>query len=316
MTAQTESYSVLFPQDDWSSRNSRWLICALLALAFHILLLVFRPDFLSPPQPLPVELGGIDQQTLDAVKKQWTKQDRFLISNAVKDPDATAPKDARFSSSENRSVEKEMKARDRFTTPKTGILGPGIPNAGVTNPKTKPIPLAKLSNLTDIADPLRRPKPVPNDESPEGEREGKKGGGESQYVDDDVPMGAENILNTAESIYHSFYSRMYESIGPAWSSRIREVTTRVQLKQGIYETLAEIRFDSDGNYIGYELIRSSGIDAFDEAVPYAWKKLPRFPNPPKHLIGPDGILRMKWAFTVYYQQDTGFQFAPPQRIDE
>lgn len=313
-TLNAVPYSVLPGNDSAWNRPSRWVICAIAALILHSLLLWLMPDFLNASPPIPIELGGINANELDTIKKQWSPEKKFLISNAVKNT-SEAPKNARYESSENRAVDHETRAAHPEDLARPGLLGSGTQDTGAREKKPQPIPLAKLSNLSDITDPLRKPKIAPVESENANRQSGHAGGGAAQDIDDNAPISAENMLNTAETIYHSFYMRMYNSIGPAWMSRIRDVSSRVRVKQGEYQTVADIKLDSDGNFAGYEILKSSGIEAFDQAVPYSWQKLPRFPNPPRGLIGRDGFLHMRWSFTVMMGESNNWQYLPPERIE-
>jgi hypothetical protein len=70
---------------------------------------------------------------------------------------------------------------------------------------------------------------------------------------------------------------------------------------------------SHGDLVRTNQLRSSGIPEFDAAVEKAWRRVGRFPNPPRDLLGKDGFVHMGWTFTVKVGGGIGFQFMPPER---
>jgi len=295
----------------------RWILLALLALALHLSMLYFAPSWFRPIPPPPIEVQQIDPAKLDAIKRGW-KDRGFLLSkdpNRPKDQ-AKAPKDARYESDRNRMVEKETRARQTNVIPNVA----GDPNSKAAKdqkakkaaPRTnaKKIPLSNLSNFQGL--PVPGPRP---DQSQEAVRRhgGPGNTGDQALMDDSVPEGAENMLNTVESVYYSFYARMYEQIGPLWQSIISERVYRRHPPQGDYVTEAEIIFDSEGNFEEARIEHGSGIREFDDAIPSAWKKVPRFPNPPRGLIQSDGKIHMGWTFAVRIDERMNWQYMPPER---
>lgn len=289
----------------------RWFLLALLALALHLTALYFAPGWFRPLPPPPIEVTQIDPAKLDALKKSW-KDRGFLLSKDKTPPKEKqpAPKDARYESDRNKTVEKEMRARQTNVIPR--VSGEKKPNQEARekaiNPKT--IPLANLSNFQGLPVPGPRPQEKRTDET----RNGENGPTADQAIlDRTVPEGAENMLSTVESVYYSFYSRIYEQIGPLWQSILTERVMRKRPPPGDYTTQAEIIFDGEGNFDEARIHASSGIAALDDAIPTAWKKIPRFPNPPRGLIQPDGKIHMLWTFTVRIDNQMQWTPLPPEQ---
>jgi outer membrane biosynthesis protein TonB len=130
----------------------------------------------------------------------------------------------------------------------------------------------------------------------------------------DLPQGSENMLNAEESVYYSFYSRMYEAIAPVWQSKVREVTPTQRIVQGDYTTVVDVVLDAQGNLIQVRQIQGSGIAILDEAVDSSWKKIGHFPNPPKDLLNAQGEVHTGWTFTVQLSQGAGMEYLPPARV--
>jgi hypothetical protein len=292
----------------------RWVFLAVLALALHLLALYFSPTWYRPPPPPPIEVQQIDMKKLEAIKRGW-KERGFLLSKDPKAPkDKTVPKDARYESDRNRVVEKETRASQTSVIPNVA----GDRNAkdrqnrdakkGVK--KTAKISLSKLSNFQGLPVPGPRPE---EEQEVQRQRGGPGNTGDQALLDRSIPEGAENMLNTVESVYYSFYARMYEQIGPLWQSIVSEKVYKVHPAPGEYITQADIVFDSEGNYVEAVINRSSGIPEIDQAIPAAWRKVPRFPNPPRGLIQPDGKIHMGWSFAVRLDERMQWNTLPPER---
>lgn len=290
----------------------RWLLLALLALLLHLIAFWLAPHFSKPLPPPPVEVTQIDPAKLQAVKNKW-KEKGFLLAKDDKPKEkAPEPKNARYESDRNRTVEKEMRARQTNVIPNQAGNPQGKSDREKSAQKKTPLKnlsLAQLSNFRNL------PPPGPTREEQEAahRRGGPGDTGDQALNDDQLPEGAENMLNTVESIYYSFYSRIYEQIGPLWQSHVRESLYRNKIGEGSFMTRAEVIFDSEGNCVDTRIVESSGHEFLDRAVIDSWKKIPRFPNPPRGLIQADGRIHMGWSFLVRIDQSLNWNYAPPAR---
>ena len=138
-------------------------------------------------------------------------------------------------------------------------------------------------------------------------------GGDQAIVDQNLPLGGENLLNTQESVYYSFYSRLYESVGPLWQSKIRAVPYHRKVPPGEYTTVVDVVFDRAGYLIAIKRLQSSGIEDFDQVAENSWKKIGRFPNPPTGLLNAEGEVHTGWSFTVRVEDGFRLQYLPPER---
>ena len=202
--------------------------------------------------------------------------------------DAPEPKTATALSDRNQSVLRESRAR------------PDIARAGG---------LASLGALRDLG--RLSGKFSPREELRAGDS--GRSGSPSSIDDDRIPMGGETLLNTKQSVYYSFYSRLYHSIAPIWQGRIGD-SRQLRPSPGSYTTRVAVLFDRDGNLTALRILDSSQVAFFDRVVIESWKRVPRFPNPPQGLIEPDGTVRTLWSFTVEVGEGRGLQFLPPRRI--
>ncbi|NDD92778.1 hypothetical protein EBZ37_11905 [bacterium] len=141
-------------------------------------------------------------------------------------------------------------------------------------------------------------------------------GSEAQRLDDHtLAEGAENLLNTVESVHYSFYSRIYGSLAPLWQSYIRNIRPARPLSPGDYRVVADLILDSQGHLIGIEFHERSEVIQFNEAVIASVSKIKKFPNPPKDLISGRTEFRTLWSFTVNVNRNSFISLLPPQRID-
>jgi protein TonB len=125
--------------------------------------------------------------------------------------------------------------------------------------------------------------------------------------------GAENVLNTRSSRFYSFYARLQEAIGPLWSSKAQEIPRQTRLPPRDYITRVEVVLDVSGQLKDVRVFDSAGVDAFDRVVVESWRKVARFPNPPRELLESDGHLHMGWTFTFRLENGAGLRVLPPQR---
>jgi outer membrane biosynthesis protein TonB len=128
-----------------------------------------------------------------------------------------------------------------------------------------------------------------------------------------VAFGDFNALNTRESVYYSFYSRIYRQIAPLWNRHVREAAERVALAPAEYTTIVEAVLDRRGDLLRLDFVAPSGVAALDRAVEDSWKKAERFPNPPAGLLEASGEVRLKWKYTVDASGSSGLFFPSPRR---
>jgi TonB family protein len=301
---QTLSHSDALPAG-WNLK--RWLFPLLMTLLLHLLFFQVLPALLRAflpaggSAPRRTEISTLSPRELDRLRDRIRAADakRLLIDKSRPDvePEDQKFKDADTISSRNRRVKKETLARENTATvprPEGGGQAPplsrlGVPLPGVTGKRNAP----KASN--------RRAGP------------GTGPGARQNLLDDSLADGAENLLNTRSSRFYSFYSRIYESIGPLWESRARDVPRQNRLAPGDYITKIEVILDERGSLKDLRIFESAGVRAFDQAVLDSWRKLERFPNPPRELLEKDGLLHMGWTFSFRLENGAGVRFLPPRR---
>ncbi len=216
-----------------------------------------------------------------------------------------APKDARYFSDRNTTVEKEQRARNTQVMPQP--QKDAIPQRGAKSIKSQAMNRSlKDFNLADLGMPLKFKNKPQVAQAPVN-------GGDQALSDDRLAEGDRNLLNTEESVYYSFYSRVYQTIGPIWESYAYQVMESRSFPQGEYYTYVDVVFDREGKIVRIIYLKSSGVKEFDDIVDRAWKQTPRFPNPPKGLLNSDGEIHTNFGFRVSINQGGGFRWYPVDR---
>jgi hypothetical protein len=296
-----------------------WVIALLLALLWHVAWLLPHIPWTSLSAPPRVEIHTIDPAKLDAIRRSWDKKQLLLDRDKSHASEKEPPKDARYFSDKNRTVEKEQRAKDFVTVPKAGRNVPE-PSEAAKQAKSRPAkpktPERHLPSLGNLGVPLPPPKPqapeTAGDSAGQASKSVETPGGQQFVKDPNVPEGSENLLNSQESVYYSFYARLYDAIAPIWQSRLRELPPH-KILQGDYTTVVDVVFDRDGGLIGVERNQASGVEEFDRIVDEAWKQVGRFPNPPTGLLDSSGQVHTGWAFTVRIRGGMPFELLPPER---
>lgn len=285
------SVSLALPALPPKPSRRKWALAIAVAILLHWLALEYSRylELAGHGTPPPVAIHEVDARKLEQVRQQWRERALLLQKNQTKpDESVAAPKDARYFSDRNTRVDQERRARQTDTLPR-----PATQSA------------APLPKLSDLGVRMRPPNTRVQETSP---------GADQALTDRALQEGDQNLLNTVESVYYSYYSRLYQAIAPHWNSRIRQAAMGVnRIPEGEYVARADVVFDRDGNLKDIRLLQSSGVPAFDEAIPYAWRTIARFPNPPRDLLDAAGEIHTGWTFTVTLDQAAGFRFQEPSR---
>ena len=302
----------------------RILIFALLALLLHLTFLVtahWLPFETKPKERVAVE--NWDASKLSELKKAWNKEkQKPLVLGKDLPASKETPKNARYSSDKNHEVEKEMRAAQTDVLPKAGSPGSATQAQQAQQNPTKreqaqKHPFPSLSQLG-----VGIPRPVTPEERQELEKrenqqtrsaQNGSSGADQALKDDRLSVGAENMLNTQEAKYYSFYARLYQIIAPNWQSEIRRISTFKRVAPGSYTTAADIVLDEQGTLVEVRIEQSSGVTEFDEAVGRAWGKIGKFPNPPRALLDEKREVHTGWTFNVDVDANFNLIQQPPTR---
>ncbi len=125
-------------------------------------------------------------------------------------------------------------------------------------------------------------------------------------VPDDVEIGSFTALNTDRYLFYSFYARIEDLIRFRWESSVKnalEVTPRARLAASVrsrWTTQMEVQLNARGELQKVLIMKESGLPAFDQAATQAFTEARYFPNPPTEMVEEDGLIHLKYSFTVYY----------------
>lgn len=212
------------------------------------------------------ELGV--SRPVPVVQKELTEVDLVdtlpLVRQEKKDQFQRVPKKATVYSNQNRSVGKETVVRKREL------------DLGITK-----------RSFGDIAS---NEKPGQGSEVSKDELK-------------DIESGSENILNSKEVLYFSFYERTKGQLEQYWRPRIREKVYEMLTKRNPQLATSKVTklliyLDSKGTLVNVQVLKNSGLVDLDDVAIQAFKSAEPFPNPPKALIESDGLVKIRWDFIV------------------
>jgi TonB family protein len=290
------------------------LLFFFLAALLHALFFQLDLDWLKTTwhpvaSPPPVELQNIDPTRLQQIKRQW--KDKSLLVD--RDPNAarsdTAPENARYFSDRNIRVDREQRAsesspvvRPQNTPPQAKATHPtpekSSPSHQESHKKTQiklkassagSHPLPDLKNLGIQLPFQQKDRTLAQASSPPSSH---------QWINDrELPTGSQNFLNAQESVYYSFYSRIYDAIGPIWQ-QLRHHSDSSHLQEQDYTTILDVVLDESGKLVHVNQLQSSGVRDFDDSAKQSWYQLEKFPNPPRGLLNSENQIHMGWNFTI------------------
>jgi TonB family protein len=295
------------------------LVFLILALILHAFIFLIRVPGSAPLQPPPIDIQQIDPRKLESIRNKWKEKSLLLNRNSSIRSEKEAPPNARYLSDRNTQVEKEQRARDTNVIPKpSNKLEKTLSNSSSKSIPNSSRPLTDLGKL-GIPFQLHRQQNARDIASREthnltsAAQMASQIAADQALLDKELPTGGENMLNTQESIFYSFYARLYEAIGPVWQSRIRETPQRLALQPREYRTEVDVVLDENGFVLEVRRLRGSGIEEFDRAIEDSWKKVGPFPNPPQALLNSSHQIHTGWTFSVNVEQGMGIHQAPPIR---
>lgn len=217
---------------------------------------------------------------------QKEKDDRQVV-RATSIPEAQKSLDealARFVSAQKQRVHLETKARD----------------TGMTKNRTQNN-FEKLKRLTQTGKDVDGYQPV--DFTKALQEKGISTVGEALPID--LAVGSFTALNTDKYQFYSFYSRVEELVRFRWETKVREALTvfsRKNLLARVAEknwvTQAVFILSPEGRLQKIQMMKESGVSAFDQAATAAFQDVQIFPNPPREMVESDGFIHLKYGFNV------------------
>jgi len=111
---------------------------------------------------------------------------------------------------------------------------------------------------------------------------------------DGVDVGDGTFLNSREFKYASFFNRVKRAVSGHWNP----MNGHGALGERTWITVVNVTLDAAGNLSDIELARSSGSDTVDREAIAAFRSAGPFPNPPKGLIDPNGLMTFPFGFYI------------------
>ena len=279
-----------------------------LSFGFHIFLilcaiwLVPRFELSAPPETIEITLDD-EAAILDALtpdKQQIVRQS--LVPEKMKAPDDDNL--ARFLSEQKQRVRQEQQAAQSGMTQ----------NRQAEKPVTKPQP-ANQQRGEQTAQK--------NEASNEVDKDGFRNVDISQQLQEmnrlsegystigesmprDMKVGSFTALNTDRYVYYTFYARMEELIRYRWESKVQNAinsfdrTSLRNVGNRNWVTHVEFLLDKNGLLKEAKIMKESGVRYFDAAAIDAFREARIFPNPPAGMVQDDGMIRIKFSFTVNF----------------
>ncbi len=193
---------------------------------------------------------------------------------------------ARFVSAQKQRVHLETKARE----------------SGMTKNRTQNN-FEKLKRFTQTGKDVDGYEPV--DFSKALQEQGRSTVGES--LPTDLAVGSFTALNTDQYQFYSFYARVEELVRFRWETKVREALAIFDYKKLLgkvaeknWITHAVFILDREGKLQKIQLMKESGVTAFDHAAVAAFQDVVIFPNPPQEMVESDGFIHLKYSFNVHF----------------
>ncbi len=292
------------------------------------------PNIQRPATPLlrlnPKQVADLQKKWKKLEQKQQ-QQRPLLIDRSKeetpkdphKEPETTTtprPEEARYESNRNKRVEREQRARKSLLMPDPSR------SASIDASQAKAAPLKSRAKQRQSGSSQRSSSPPlalsptvrrPNEHthlppvsalglafhftpatSP-GWDAPSAGGQQTLFFENDLPEGEENLLNTRESIYYSFFLRIHDTTAPFWLAEIARRNAQLQdLPEGDHWTILEITLDAEGYLKESRVVYGSGSQSLDDAALDAWAKAPPMSNPPAGLMDKKKEIHLTRAFLL------------------
>lgn len=126
-----------------------------------------------------------------------------------------------------------------------------------------------------------------------------------------VAEGDATLVNTRAFRFAAFFRRVHDAIAGEWKPNrawdARDPQDRL-LGRTTRSVQVDLLLDDEGRLREARLVRGSGLEFFDAEALRAIRDAAPFPNPPRGLVGPDGIVALRgWRLV--------FEFGPEAILD-
>jgi len=269
---------------------------------------------------LKTDVLTIDQ--LDKIISQSSKS-RNVVESAKSEAVLDKSKSASYLGERTQRVEKETRAKD------FGNLAGSGKNSGLekdssqsTSKDIKKKIQESLPKLSQLGVGTWALPPVDDLQNNKNSLEKPKQNsgpakGTHDYLGRDVALGSETLLNTDEYLYASFFNRLKAEVAPRWEPKISALIYDPQsrLRAGFFRSEVEFVMDRLGQVKSSRVLKSSGVEAFDEIAMSALMSLPQMNNLPTDLLESDGTYRLSLGFVVQvHQSNVSSEYVPDPRL--
>ncbi len=123
--------------------------------------------------------------------------------------------------------------------------------------------------------------------------------GSDDYLPDVDKDGDTNLLNTRKFRYWDFFQRVRKRVRTEWDPagawRSRDPTGK---RYGVRDrlTVVRVRLQADGSLKDIQVDKRSGLGFLDDEARRAFVAGGPYPNPPRGLINPNGVVEFKFGF--------------------
>jgi TonB family protein len=309
-------------QNSSSNDHKRTVSFLIISLLLHAFLLVgfytyevfFKSDSIATKVEIPPDVQFIDISDANNGR---------LVEQSEDEKATEKPKDARFVSKVDKSVEKETRAARHGEYQNQKSKESQAANSqqfAPPPPASEPTPEAasasdetlKTYDSGDLQVPQAPKKKISKaktfaDLRPNTMQEMSQNsmGAVSQTSDylKDVAIGAETHLNTREFLYYSYFNRIKKKLRQHWEPLVH-AKVRLMYKKGrdvastgSKATRVVITLDEQGLLRRVQVSTTSGLEDLDDAAIEALKEAAQFPNPPKDLVR-EGYVTLNWDFIL------------------
>ena len=246
---------------------------------------VLVSDLIDRQKPKPIIEVELIEKAVKAPVNQAKEKPILHQLDPVKVTKSTAA--ARFESEKNQRVEKETKAQELGLSQNKSISS------------MSPFPQQMKVIKSDRGDSPEFAQHVQNTTSTATASK------ISIELPTDIQTSDATNLNTDANLYYSFYNRVEELFYVRWEERLNYYWNRLSsdfkantLSGHVWRTTFEIVLKASGEYESSTILQSCGYPPFDEAAIFAFKNARYFPNVPKAKVEPDGLVRLRYRFSV------------------
>lgn len=295
----------------------------LFSLGVH-LALVWASQFLPPPEAFQARRERIEfevvEKTADASAPNGQVVRQPLVPDELLVPDNEDPT---FLSERRQRVREQRRAAQSGRTENRSRPGPARPTGSDSSAESSPRP-PKAPDLFQLAPRdageaevvqrrSRRPEATRGQSRPAGDGLAHLPPGFStvgETLPRELEVGSFTSLNTDRYLFYSFFMRIEDLIRYNWESYVKDTINRtprshfLQNTTDLWVTQVEIQLTPAGDFHRALLLKSSGIEGFDWAAVDAFSQARRFPNPPQEMVEDDGLIHLKYSFTVHYRPAT------------